>query len=90
MANKLLVVNYGAGPLTKYVGPQDRTRNPALKITVGPKSFAEVTALDVTGGPPWQVTENPTGPYFSDTNVASLPAVITFEPGHLTAVAYSS
>jgi len=90
MASKLVVVNYGASPLTKYVGPKDRTRDPALKITVGPTSFRTVTTGEVTGGPPWQVTENPTGPYLSDTNVASLPAVIAFEPGHLTAVAYSS
>lgn len=88
MDSKLIVANYGTFALTKYVGPQDRTRNPALKITVGPRSFAEVTAQAVTGAPPWQVTENPTGPYLSDTNVKSLPAVIAFEPGHLTAVAY--
>jgi hypothetical protein len=90
MASKLFVVNYGASPLTKYVGPKDRTENPALKVTVGPTSFRTVTTGEVMGGPPWQVTENPTGPFLSDTNVASLPAVIAFEPGHLTAVAYSS
>jgi hypothetical protein len=90
MKSKLLIVNYGTSDLTKYVGPEDRAGKPALKVTVGPASFRTVTTRDVTGGPPWQVTPNPTGPYLSDTKVASLPAVIAFEPGHLTAVAYSS
>jgi hypothetical protein len=89
MDSKLVVVNYGlTKPLTKYVGPKDRSKNPALKITVGPKSFMAVTTQEVTGGPPWQVTESPTGPYLSATEVTSLPAIISFEPGHLTAVAY--
>jgi hypothetical protein len=57
-------------------------------VTVGPASFTTVAPQQVTGGPPWQVTENPTGPYLSDTNVTKLPAVIAFEPNYLTAVAY--
>jgi hypothetical protein len=90
MDSKLLIVNYGTSALTKYVGPEDRAGKPALKVTVGPTSFRTVTTREVTGAPPWQVTESPTGPYLSDTNVTSLPAVITFESGYLTAVAYSS
>jgi hypothetical protein len=87
-ADNLYVVNYGPGTLTKFVGPKDRAANPALKIAVGPSSFRTVSPWQVNGGPPWQVTENPTGPYLSDTNVTKLPAVIAFEPNYLTAVAY--
>ena len=89
MDGKLHVVNYGTGKLTKYVGRQDnRDAHPALPVTVGPRSFQTVTTQQVTGGPPWQVTAHATGPYLSATNVKSLPAVIAFEPGQLTAVAY--
>ena len=89
-AKNLYVVNYlTAGNLTKYVGPQDRDEeHPAFEVTVGPRSFQTVTTQQVTGGPPWQVTAHATGPYLSATNVKSLPAVIAFEPGQLTAVAY--
>jgi hypothetical protein len=90
-AKNLYVVNYlTAGNLTKYVGPQDRDEeHPPFKVTVGPRSFKTVTTQQVTGALPWQVTANPSGPYLSATNVESLPAVIAFEPPHLTAVAYS-
>ncbi len=89
MDDKLYVVNYGlTGDLTKYVGPKDRDKNPAHQVTVGPQSFATVTTQEVNGPPPWQVTQNPTGPYLTATNVESLPAVIAFDPGHLTAIAY--
>jgi hypothetical protein len=87
--DRLYVVNYGSNvAITKYVGPKDRSKNPALKITVGPKSFTAVNTHQVTGGPPWQVTESPSGPYLSATDVTSLPAVIAFQSGQLTAIAY--
>ena len=86
--DNLYVVNYGPYALTKYVGPQDRNKNPPVKVTVGPASFTTVAPQQVTGGPPWQVTEHLTGPYLNDTNVTKLPAVIAFEPNYLTAVAY--
>ena len=63
-------------------------KNPAFKVAVGPASFTTVTTQQVGGGFPWQVTQNPTGPYHADTNVKKLPAVIAFEPNYLTAVAY--
>ena len=65
VADNLYIVNYGPYALVKFVGPSDRTKNPALKVAVGPASFTTVTTQQVGGGFPWQVTQNPTGPYLS-------------------------
>ena len=71
MDDKLFVANYlTAATLQKYVGPKDRSKHPALQVTVGPRSFEWVTTQEVNRGASLAGNANPTGPYLTATNVA--------------------
>jgi hypothetical protein len=92
----LYIVNCGTDAISKLVVPA--TGGVKIPVTVGPKSFAQVTTQAVSGQLPWKVV-NPGGYEAPSTPVVSkLPSVVAFADNYpdggtnrrpyLTAVTY--